>query len=85
MIIQSKKFKIFKICKGKQRYAIGIVLNDKDLNLDSNLENLLVKNGYKISWITKIDNAVLSEFPCVTALSPLVYIHNFFSSLIYNL
>ena len=57
--------------KGKQRYAIGIILNDSDLSVDSKLEELMLKNNYNIVWITKINHAVLSEFPCKTFLSML--------------
>ncbi len=57
--------------QGKQRYAIGIILNDADLveSVDSHLEELMLKNDYNIVWITKINHAVLTEFPRRTFLA----------------
>ena len=57
------------VIKGKQRYAIGIILNNSDLSVDADLEELMVKNDYNIVWITKINHAVLTEFPSKTFLS----------------
>lgn len=54
---------------GKQRYAIGIILNNSELIVDSLMEDLMLKNDYNIVWITKINHAVLTEFPCKTFLS----------------
>jgi hypothetical protein len=56
--------------KGKQRYAIGIILNDEF----EKLEGLFIEHGYKTRWITKINYAVVSEFPWRTDLSPLLAI-----------
>lgn len=63
-----------KVEKGKQRFALGVILNDSELNIDSNVQKIFVDSSYKICWLTKIDNAVLAEFPCTTALSPLLAI-----------
>ena len=57
------------VVKGKQRYAIGIILNKSDLSVNNELEELMIKNNYNVVWITKINHAVLTEFPSKTFLS----------------
>ena len=56
--------------KGKQRYAIGFVLDD---SFRSEIDyDLFKQNGYKFQCLNKIDNAVLADFPCCTELSILL-------------
>lgn len=52
---------------------VGAVLN-KDLDVDEDLQKKFIENGYKITWITEIDYAVLAEFPHRNMLSILLAI-----------
>lgn len=58
---------------GKQRFLVGAVLN-KDLDVDEELQKKFIEHGYKITWITEIDYAVLAEFPHRNMLSILLAI-----------
>jgi hypothetical protein len=49
---------------GKQRYALGIVLNDAQLTVDEPLESLMLKNKFNIVWITRINYAVVAQYSC---------------------
>ncbi len=53
----------------KQRYIIGAVLNDSGLDVDEDSERELKRNGYTITSISRINNAVLAQYPCYTTLS----------------
>lgn len=44
-------------------------MNNEDLVINEELETALVKHNYKTSWISKIDNAVVTEFPFRTQFS----------------
>lgn len=51
-------FNYEQIKSDKQRYMVGIVLNDKELNIDEQTEDEFKENGFNILCISKINNAV---------------------------
>ena len=51
-----------KVEANKQRYIMGVILNDKKLKVDEYSEGEFEKNGYKVICITKINNAVSRIF-----------------------
>ncbi len=52
-----------------QRFIIGLILNDENLNIDEISQKSLKKYGYIMTTISKINNAVLTQYPCCTVLS----------------
>lgn len=61
-----------KVEASKQRFIIGIVLNGSQMDIDEHSENEFKKKDYKMICMTKINNAVLAEYPCNTMLSILL-------------
>jgi hypothetical protein len=63
-----------KVETGQQRYVIGYVLSEGELNFNKDLERKFIDNGFSTNWISSIDYAVVAEYPFVTMLSLVVAI-----------
>lgn len=58
-----------KIAADKQRFLVGAVLSDENMNTNTDLETAFKKQDFQVLCISRISNAVLATFPCYTRLS----------------
>jgi len=54
---------------GKQRFLVGIVLNDDNLNIDTKMKRKFANKGFKTEWLPAISHSILVEFPWSTPFS----------------
>lgn len=59
---------------GKQRFIVGTILNDQNMNTNRKLEEEFKQHGYNFICVSQINYAVLSQFPWTNKFSNLIAI-----------